>query len=625
MKNLKFALFLCLPVLFLCTQVDFNNPIDKNGTNKLDNNKNGIVDSQEDDDNDGIPNIYEDDDSDGTLNKFDKDSDLFDKDTNAPYFNIPGNDTLTYQLGDNFSERLNIIKNQVHATDKEDGDITNKIVFNTSDVSSMQVGVYPIYYTVEDNAQNSVKITRYISVVKVAAKDTTKPNINNPGNSDTVYLNAGEEMPKVTAWDDKDGDVEVKIKSGSVDTEKAGTYVIEYSATDAAGNTATKKITVIVTGIPTVDKIGPVITLKGDTSMTLSSFSDYKEPGCTAIDNHDGDITEKVTINYGNFKEGCADGKYQIRYNVTDSAKNSASRTRYICLNCDNVDGDPPVLTVEGGDTTYSVALRSSTRKVKAVDEIDGELPVTRNGKYDSTQTGTYTVIFSSIDLDNNQGVLTCHVTVVDPNKDTTKPVITLKGDAIDTVAISETGNYVDAGATAYDLIAGKKNTLTVKVTGEVDLATAGTYELTYTATDTSDNSSSVKRIVVVMSLDDKLLTKYSVPQATAFKAGDLDFESYSVEGIGVDDYKITGFTKLAFHWGGTNFYYFGFQFSSGSSPITETNTSNTLANKEPTFTIKGVTDANLKWLNATYYVTMSGENMVWVEKSGAFAITWKP
>ena len=78
--------------------------------------------------------------------------------------------------------------------------------------------------------------------------DTTAPTITLTGEA-TINLSVGDTYTDAgaTASDDVDGDITSSVTtSGSVDTSTAGTYVITYSLTDAAGNTTTLTRTVIV-------------------------------------------------------------------------------------------------------------------------------------------------------------------------------------------------------------------------------------------------------------------------------------------------------------------------------------------------------------------------------------------
>ena len=77
---------------------------------------------------------------------------------------------------------------------------------------------------------------------------------------------------------------------------------------------------------------------------------------------------------------------------------------------------------------------------------------------------------------------------------DTTPPVITIIGSNPATVNLGAT--YTDAGATAVDAVDG---TVAVTTSGTVDTSVAGTYTITYTATDKSGNKATATRTVNVV------------------------------------------------------------------------------------------------------------------------------
>jgi hypothetical protein len=77
--------------------------------------------------------------------------------------------------------------------------------------------------------------------------DTTKPVVTLKGASDTtIVLNSTWTDPGAIAEDDEDGVITDIQVTGTVNVNLTGTYVITYSATDAAGNTGTKSRTVRV-------------------------------------------------------------------------------------------------------------------------------------------------------------------------------------------------------------------------------------------------------------------------------------------------------------------------------------------------------------------------------------------
>jgi hypothetical protein len=78
-----------------------------------------------------------------------------------------------------------------------------------------------------------------------------------------------------------------------------------------------------------VDATPPVIALLGADSVNVEQGTPYVEPGYTASDEVDGDLTSEVVV------RGSVDcwmpGTYAVRYNVSDAAGNSAlERTRQV-------------------------------------------------------------------------------------------------------------------------------------------------------------------------------------------------------------------------------------------------------------------------------------------------------
>ena len=93
--------------------------------------------------------------------------------------------------------------------------------------------------------------------------------------------------------------------------------------------------------------------------------------------------------------------------------------------------------------------------------------------------------------VDVNDGDIT---TVKTYNFDVISPIITLNGDTLIKLSVGDT--YVEQGATVTD---DSGETITPVITGSVDTNTIGTYTVTYTATDSSANSASVVRTIVVV------------------------------------------------------------------------------------------------------------------------------
>lgn len=120
-------------------------------------------------------------------------------------------------------------------------------------------------------------------------------------------------------------------------------------------------------------------------------------------------------------------------------------------------------------------------------------------------QSGTYTVKLTASNTSGGTATSQNTFTVTLPvNVDTTKPIITLIGDA--TINLTVGDPYTEKGATANDNLDGNITAKIVKG-GTVNTATPGTYTITYDVTDLAGNAAvQVKRSVVVTAFDSGLL-----------------------------------------------------------------------------------------------------------------------
>ena len=154
-------------------------------------------------------------------------------------------------------------------------------------------------------------------------------------------------------------------------------------------------------------------------------------------------------------------------------------------------DNVPPVITIIGGNPiTVELGDSYTDQGATAFDEFHGETPVSSSGTVDTTTVGSYTITYTATDLDGNTATATRTVNVVD----TIAPVVSVTGDNPATVELGET--YTDAGATATDA----SGEVAVVTSGDtVDPDTLGTYTITYTSTDASENAGTATRTVNVV------------------------------------------------------------------------------------------------------------------------------
>ena len=242
---------------------------------------------------------------------------------------------------------------------------SNIVTVNSVDVNT--VGTYTVTYNVSDAAGNAAtQVTRTINITP----DVTIPVITLLGEAEvslelgSTYTDAG-----ATAVDNIDGDITANIVTvNSVDVNTVGTYTVTYNVSDAAGNAATQVTrTVNITPDVTI----PVITLLGESEVSLELGSIYTDAGATAIDNIDGDITANiVTVNSVDVNTV---GTYTVTYNVSDAAGNAATQvTRTVNI---TPDVTIPVITLLG-ETEVSLELGSTYTDAgaTAADNIDGDI-----------------------------------------------------------------------------------------------------------------------------------------------------------------------------------------------------------------------------------------------------------
>lgn len=122
----------------------------------------------------------------------------------------------------------------------------------------------------------------------------------------------------------------------NIDYSKLGEYEVTLESHEKYAINTKKKVKVYV-----VDDEKPIITLK-DNDIVIDYKEKYTEPGYTAKDNYDGDITDKVIIenNIDNTKLG----DYEVTYKVKDSSNNETILETTINVQKKNTKGIPVMM-----------------------------------------------------------------------------------------------------------------------------------------------------------------------------------------------------------------------------------------------------------------------------------------
>lgn len=181
-------------------------------------------------------------------------------------------------------------------------------------VEPRRLGSYTLTYTAEYQGVTQ-SVTRTVEVV-----DTTPPTITLVTDPN-LYTIPGQPYQEegYTATDECDGDLTDSVYS----YEEGG--VVYYSVTDSSGNTAQIQRTVNYH-----DPVAPELTLRGDTRMSITAGTVWNDPGYTATDNVDGDLTGRVKIS-GKVERYVA-GTYVLTYEVSDSYGNKTTAQRTVVV-----------------------------------------------------------------------------------------------------------------------------------------------------------------------------------------------------------------------------------------------------------------------------------------------------
>lgn len=191
------------------------------------------------------------------------------KDKIAPVITLIGSNPQMIEAGSDYVEL------GATSTDNRDGDLSNAIVIDASQVNTSVPGNYTVTYKVSDAAGNAAAtVTR-----TVVCEDTTQPVITLTG-EDIQVIVAGNPYIELgaTASDTLDGDLsaQVVVDATAVDTMVAGDYTVTYDVTDAAGNaavTVTRTVRVELPPLPAA----PQVSVEGNIKQLIFSWDDIAD------------------------------------------------------------------------------------------------------------------------------------------------------------------------------------------------------------------------------------------------------------------------------------------------------------------------------------------------------------
>ena len=205
----------------------------------------------------------------------------------------------------------------VSASDKENGDLTNKIIYEGV-VDTNKAGNYKVTYTVSDSS--NFHASKEINVKVVGG---TAP-ILEVSDKKIIQFEEFDYMKDVKATDNS-GDITSNITyEGIVDTNKVGIYNVKYKASNVFGTTEkVVKVEIILNEKPVIEV--------ADKNIFLNDSFNYLE-GVKAYDKEDGDLTSKIVIEENNV-DASKIGEYSVVYSVEDKHGQKTSKTIKVSVN----------------------------------------------------------------------------------------------------------------------------------------------------------------------------------------------------------------------------------------------------------------------------------------------------
>ena len=364
-------------------------------------------------------------------------------DTTIPVLTLNGASTVNHECGTVYNDL------GAFASDTCDGDITVLIDVNNPVSDLNDTGTYTVTYDVLDAANNAaVQITRTVNVV-----DTLRPVITLVGSQVvavpqfTPYVEQG-----ANAADTCDGTDTVVI-TGTVNTNVAGSYFIQYNAVDTNGNVAVEVVrTVLVQGTNS-----PPLILQQPQDLTVNYSATaqfvvvasspplapmtyrWSRNGVDISDNakYSGTTTDTLTINNAANSD---EANYAVR--VTNSNGPTNSSPAALTVIDPAIIQQPQDRTVIAGTTVQFITVAVGSGTLQYQWFFDGT-PIANSAKYSGTQTGT----LSLTDAQNSdEGEYFCQVTGADGMVESEHALLDVGNPAIITNPV---GLTIDPGDTA--------------------------------------------------------------------------------------------------------------------------------------------------------------------------------
>ena len=195
-----------------------------------------------------------------------------------------------------------------------------------------------------------------------------------------------------------------------------------------------------------------------------------------------------------------------------------------------SIDNEPPVLTLNGSsDLNVEINSIFNEPGYSCIDNSDSDCSVSVSSDLDISKLGDYQITYVATDESGNKSnPVIRNIKVVD----TTAPNLSLIGD--DVLYLTLDSEYEEFG---YYVSDNSKEEIEVIIdSSSIDTSISSTYEVTYFACDSSENCSSLKRLVKVHSV---LPLDFSGSQYLFFDFSDIQLMFPNINFSGINNTEV--------------------------------------------------------------------------------------
>jgi len=563
-----------------------------------------------------------------------------------------------------------------------DGEIASVIFYNGT-VALDTIIEEPYEYTITNAAEGTYSLfclavddsgaSAFSDTITVTVSDVPNilPTVKIESPADGAQFKTGETILVVATASDADGSISnVRFYNGAtllatvneapytyavVGAEK-GSYSFKCVTFDDFGDSAVSEIV----NVTVSDNVPPTVEITSPADGAEYNEGDVIEIIATAND-ADGSISKVDFYNgtalmgtvsaapYGFAIQNALEGTYSLTCVAFDNSGDSTV-SNVVNVTVKAVVNIPPTVEITSpadgaeyneGDVIEIIATASDADgSISKVDFYNGTtlIGTVSAAPYgfaiQNALEGTYSLTCVAFDNSGDSAVSNVvNVTVKaivnnPPTVEITSPADGAEFNAGDAIEITADASDADGSISSVVFYNGTEVLGTVTAapyTYTIDNATEGTYSLTCVAFDNSGDSAVSEVVNVTVKGEPSLLDRYGVPTADPLPSttgGKNEFKKIVSEGTGAPSISAR---RVDFQWNLSQktIWYFGIDTEDGKPEwhVNLTNITHTFGDANPGCTISG---SGIAGFDGEYYVTMDGDNMVWVEKSGKYALIFQ-